>query len=258
MLGGEMPIFAGGIITGVVLMGFMCLSFWAPSWTALVQEWGAPFGGYATGAGVLVAIFTYFATTTSRKNAALAALGIDLSDICAYAKKCMELGELIFNAQQAAEKLEDYRNPRKIEWYVHDEAKRLEDQLSEAKQAILDYIDPDAPKLDDNTIEHIAKAAGATGEMRLSDILNTYQIQRSRLSGELERFMQEGGRFPSRASSREVYGRIDDAALLYVRASNLFDFVRRDFSFNPDEATGAKFDTIKMLTGIKAGKPPWN
>lgn len=201
-----MPVFAGGIISGLVLAGIIAFAWAQPipqSWAAFFKEWGAT-------VGVCIALATYIGTVFNslrenrrRKDAALAALGVDLSAVCAYAAESMKLAELLFNVQEAKEKLDDYRyrkTPSSTHVFAVDQ--RLSDNLDVAKQAFHDFRSKNGePAISHSTIERIANSAAALGEKRLSDVLNTYQIQRARLVDEAKRFEKEGPQYGSRFHS---------------------------------------------------------
>jgi hypothetical protein len=218
-----MPVFVGGIITGVVLAGFVgsLAKLEMPPFDAFERFQTLIVGLVAIG----VALATYYhhrrvAAATQRRLeiVSLASLSENLSEISEYATKCMKV------------------------------AQRYQGLL----QSGSNDPGPTVPDVNRETIKNLANAAANLGSQPISDLLNTYQVQNTRLveTGESYRVPAIGA-FVHRPNWRDARKRIDEAARLYILSGRLFDEARQGWQFLGDDVSQEEIDKcVRFQLGL--------
>lgn len=251
-----LPVYASGILTGIVVAGLvwiMASPIAASELGQLFKEWGTPVGVYLALATYITTLVTGWLAHRRQRKANLASLGVDLSSICAYSEDCMHLAYRLSEALRIEELAENFHTDRN---YTPDRHAELQDRAREARANVQGWVDTRrVPIIDQTAIDRIATGAGSLGDKRLSDLLNTYQVQRARLTDDLRRYL-DGHPHPMHTSVLTrlgVVGRIEDAARLYELASRLFDLPREDWDFYE---TGVSSDQIDKRASFAVGVTP--
>lgn len=246
-----LPVYIGGMLSGIVVAGLIWVlaKFQIPTDPGgAVKEWG-------TTVGVYLALLTYLSTLLAgwlkhirQRRINLATLGVDLSAICAYAEECMELAYKMYQAILAEKEWEEYPGSP---GYTPAKHFALEDRAKDARKEVRDWFDSKGiPSVEQQAIERIANGAGSIADKRLADLLNTYQVQRARLSDDVRGFLfgHPNPSYISFVGWHRPLGRIKDAARLAELASQLFDLPRKGWNFNDTNASEDQIDARASMT----------
>jgi hypothetical protein len=225
-------IFGGGLLTGLVI-AFLIGSIFLQT-NVDIYEW---LEKWATSLGVFVAAFTLLisfmlsrASDRRRRISAISILSTDLSLVSEYASECFVLANL---EKSVAKAKNDYDNISHVLSTSHLTFLDLQQALDSAKKSFLDAY-TGTPDLDATCIGRLANAAAELGSKSISDLLNAYQIQNSRLKKHLINCENYCRGLPSSSimMPRTSEHRAEDAMKLYILASREFNTARTGFNYN--------------------------
>ncbi|UTW52598.1 hypothetical protein KFF05_04290 [bacterium SCSIO 12827] len=247
-----MHLWIGGILTGVVLVGFIHAIFqnfepinsrWMP------DDWETLLVG-------IVALLHYQAyrkeLAVKENRAALGATGRltnDLSDITKYATKAMKFAQLLH------EYILEINNIRELEQGPGAFSLDIETwdlRLREARVAADDIrkklLRKKVPRLPQELIDRVADAGNHLGSDRVIDLLKAYQVQYARLSDYLERIRNpETGNTTHIVTTLNALSALSDAARIHVLAEKLFDEARRGWKFYNDDVTAEEIKNCLLI-----------
>ena len=227
-----MEVFIGGLIGGVVLAGFYAAVL---NGVGYPDDWETLVVGFIALLSYLLHRRQVAEAAEVRRLSAVAALGHDLNRVCDYASEAMHLCHKCFETFKELNIIQEQMNGP----FDSKKYKTMQERENLLQSNLRELLDNELPSLDQDILDRIARVAGEHRDDRALNLLNTYQVQQSRLKGHIQEFKDRlTDKFITDFLSYKAFSAMDDATLVYSRATNLFELPRpKGWQFEGDDVS---------------------
>mgnify|MGYP006865017857 CR=1 FL=1 len=247
-----MHLVLGGIITGLLLAGYLNAAFKIES-PSIPDDWETLFVGFIALLSYLLHRKQVRMEEDRRRDISTAALGHDLSAVCHYAEGCLEYAYKFYKILMEKQLVDDeLHGPYPKDVDVQAYYRGLEERRIANEKASTEFKKKRPPCLPQELIDRLAKAAAEAKSQELLDLLNTYQVQQSRISDGATRFAKgQIGEVIAITTAHNALSAMQDAARVNILASRLFDLPRKGWEFYSDDVNDDEINRkISFLVGF--------